>query len=189
MRKFSPAAPHFLRGFTLLEIMIAMAILSVSLVTLYSSVGNSLKASGMAERTEKSNFLARQKLSEILLSIEQDIARGAFPDEKEENGTFEKPFEDYKWSYTVRKVQLPVLQLPAEMMEGTGAPSPESIAAATGGSGGDGVVGMAANSMAQVVTKKISEAIREIQVTITWGEGGEGDEEKMVVTTHIANLK
>jgi len=177
-------------AFTLLEVMIALAILSISLITLYSSVGNSLKASGMAERTEKSNFLARQKMSEILLNIEQDIARGAFPDEKEENGTFEKPFEDYKWAYTVKKVQLPVLQLPAEMMEGTGAPSPETLSAAAGASGVNGAVEMAANSMAQVVTKKISEAIREVQVTISWGEGGEeGDEEKVVITTHIANLK
>src|SRR5262245_19135816 len=99
-------------GFTLLEIMIALVILSLSLLSLYGAMGNSLNASRMAEGTDQAVLLARQKMSETLMSLEEDIARGAFPDGKEESGTFEKPFENYRWSHKIAKVSIPAIHLP-----------------------------------------------------------------------------
>ncbi len=107
------------RGFTLLEIMIAMAILSISLLALYSSMGNSLRISGQAEASNEATQLARKKMTEILMSLEEDIARGAFPEEKEENGNFDKPFEKYKWSYIIKKVEIPVLKPPGDEPAGS----------------------------------------------------------------------
>jgi prepilin-type N-terminal cleavage/methylation domain-containing protein len=176
-------------GFTLLEIMIAMAILSISLLAIYHSVGISLRASGMAEKVDIANQLGRQKMAEIMMSLDEDIARGAFPDEKEEQGTFDKPYERYKWAYQIRKVEIPLTNLPGqeggapggENAGGGGTPSPSGTQTTPG------IEGQAAN-LAKVVSKKISDSIRELKLTVSWGEGEE-DEDKIVLTTHLAKLR
>ncbi len=179
------------KGFTLLEIMIAMAILSISLLALYSSMGNSLRISGQAETTGEATQLARKKMTEIMMSLDEDIARGAFPEEKEEQGTFDKPFEKYKWSYVIKKVEIPVLQPPGSKPAGTvGDPGTSNTGSSSAGASGQsttpGLEGAAAN-MAQMVTKKISESLRELKLTISWGEND--NEEKVVITTHLSKLR
>jgi general secretion pathway protein I len=180
---------RFSRGFTLLEIMISLAILSISLLALYNAIGNSLRASGMAEDMDQAMQLARQKMAEVTISLEADIARGAFPDEKEEQGEFDKPFERYKWSYVFRKVELPAVN-PTNLLQGQGeeagggsTPSPSGTQTTAG-------IEQQAGNLAQVVSKKISESIRELRLTVTWGEGEkEEDQEKVVLTTHLAKLR
>ncbi|MBL7684430.1 MAG: type II secretion system protein [Deltaproteobacteria bacterium] len=180
---------RYFTGFTLLEIMIAMAILSISLLALYSSMGNSLRASGMAEEMSQAMQLARLKMSEISLDVESEMARGAFPEDKEERGDFEKPFEKFKWSYAIRKVEIPSLTPPADAIGG-GAPSGSGTSGATP-SGTQTTAGIegAASNMANIVSKKISESIRELKVNVSWGEGDEKDRESIVLTTHLVRLK
>ncbi len=180
------------KGFTLLEIMIAMAILSISLLALYTSMGNSLRISGQAETTNEATQLARQKMSEIIMSLDEDIARGAFPEEKEESGGFEKPFEKYKWSYVIKKVEIPVLQPPSDQSEATIGDStdPADPAAPKDSSEQKTTPGLenAAANMAQMVTKKISESIRELELKISWGDSEE-DGENVTITTHLSKLR
>ena len=179
-------------GFTLLEIMIALAILSISLLSLYSSIGNSLKASGFAEDMDRAMQLARQRMSEIRITLDEEMARGAFPDEKEEEGTFDKPNDRFKWSYTLRKVEVPAIN-PAGLeggVQGTGAPAGEGEGSTTPTTQPTPGIEQAATNMAQVVSKKISESIRELKLTVSWGEAAEGEEEEHVVlTTHVVKLR
>lgn len=186
MKRACPA-PHR-RGFTLLEIMIAMAILSISLLALYTSMGNSLRISGQAESTNEATQLARRKMSEILMTLDEDIARGAFPEEKEETGSFDKPFEKYKWSYVIKKVELPNIQPPSdEPTANVGEGNSSSKDSGSSQTTTPGLENQAAN-LAQMVTKKISESIRELKVTISWGDNEE-DEEKITITTHLSKLR
>lgn len=187
MKKACPERSR--RGFTLLEIMIAMAILSISLLALYTSMGNSLRISGQAETTNEATQLARQKMSEIIMSLDEDIARGAFPEEKEESGDFEKPFEKYKWSYVIKKIEIPVLQPPGGE---SGAAVGDSADPAAPKDASDqkttpGLENAAAN-MAQMVTKKISESVRELKLKVSWGENEE-DGENVTITTHLSKLR
>ncbi len=52
-------------GFTLLEVMIAMAILAVSLVSLYLTTGRAIRVSMHARAMTQATFLCRQKMSDI----------------------------------------------------------------------------------------------------------------------------
>lgn len=185
MKKACPERSR--RGFTLLEIMIAMAILSSSLLALYSSMGNSLKISAQAEDSNQASQLARQKMTEVLMSLDEDITRGAFPDEKEESGVFDKPFEKYKWFYVIKKVEIPVLKPPGDQPVGAEGDSGASASTNPAGQTTPGLEGAAAN-MAQMVTKKISESIRELNLTVSWGENSD-EEEKIVLTTHLSKLR
>ena len=52
-------------GFTLLEIMVAVAILSATLVVLLQIVTNNIRATNHAKLTTAATFLARNKMSDI----------------------------------------------------------------------------------------------------------------------------
>ncbi len=163
--------------------MIALSILSVGLLAIYAAQGNSLRASARAENILNASLLARQIMTEKLIETQKDLEKGSLPaDDTEEHGDFDPPFDNYHWVFSVRKVEIPVLG------EGGGG----------GGEGGAGAEGekqpgaqnqapeQVQRSMAQIVTKKISENVREITVKITWEELGE--EQSLNVTTHISRL-
>lgn len=167
-------------GFTLVEIMIALAILAVGLVSLYTAQGNSLRASATAERMQVGAMLAREKMTEKMMEIEQGLAKGAFPEDKEEEtGTFEPPFEDYRWEYTVRKVEIPIAGAGESAGEGEAGGDPRAAE-------NNQAPASAQANVAKVVSKKIAESVREINVRVIWGEFEE--EESIKVTSHVSKL-
>ncbi len=148
------------RGFTLLEVMVAVAILAVSLSVLLTFQGNTLIASGRQEKLTIATMLARQKMVEVELDLEQGMARGEFPDDRTEAADFDKPFEGYSWKMTVRKVELPA---PITAEEGS-----------------------VQYMIAQQLTKEIAKTVRELRLEITWEELGEP--QSLEVVTHLVKL-
>lgn len=72
-------------GFTLLEIMVAVAILASTLVVLLSIVTNNVRSTNHAKMTTAATFLARTKMVEI----EDEILDNGFTDNDESKaGTF-----------------------------------------------------------------------------------------------------
>jgi prepilin-type N-terminal cleavage/methylation domain-containing protein len=173
------------RGFTLLEIMVALAILSFGLLSLIGAQGNSLRASGRAENIQTASLLGRQIMNEKLIEFQKNLLKGSFPDEKEENGAFDPPLDRFRWEFKVRKVEIPVIG------ESGGA-----VEAAPGAGEGGGTPGTAEGtvqapesaqrSLAQMVTKKISESVREISAKVLWDELGE--EQSLTLTTHVSRV-
>jgi general secretion pathway protein I len=94
-------------GFSLLEIMIAMAILSGALVWLIVGVSRNIKAENHAKLMTAATFLARSKM----VDIEDDLYKKGFGEfEKELNGTFEdRGFARYSWRAVVDKIELPTV--------------------------------------------------------------------------------
>lgn len=156
-------------GFSLLEILVAVAILSASVLVLLSGQGSSFLASERAEHMTTAVNLARQKMSEVEMEVEADIAKNKFPEEDlEQTGEFDKPFGDYRWSYTIKKVEIP-------FVEGGEAEAENSLVL----------------SYVKNITDQISKSVREIRVTILWGDKNakEEDQPKLVVTTHVVKLR
>jgi len=182
-----PVTPRNERGFTLLEIMIALAILSIGLMAIFTAQGTSLRASGRAENIQTASMLAQQKMTEKLLELEPEIAKGSFPDDtKNDQGNFDKPLEDFRWEFFVKKVEIPVAG--GEGGGGQQAPSaggPDAAAPKTG-SDANQAPADAQKNLAQMVTKKISESVRELSVKVTWKELEV--EQSLVVTTHITKV-
>jgi prepilin-type N-terminal cleavage/methylation domain-containing protein len=147
-------------GFTLLEIMVAMAILSISLVALLSFQGNTMITSGRAERITEATMLARMKMGEIELELDKGLLKGEFPEEKTEEGEFEEPFENYKWKLSIKGVKLP-----APVM---------------------GEEGSVENLIGRQLTEEIAKTVREVKLEVIWSELGE--EQSINVVTHIVKL-
>ena len=85
-------------GFTLLEIMVALAIVAIALVPLLRLHMLSLEA------TIRSQDLT----TAILLAQGQLAAMGDFPEEGEDTGTFEEPeLEKFRWQTAVKEHTFP----------------------------------------------------------------------------------
>lgn len=143
-----------------MEIMVSVAILSISLVVLFSFQGNTLQASGRAERMTVATMLARQKMVEIELDLEKGMQAGEFPDERTEEEEFETPFNDFRWRMEIKKVELPA---PVTAEEG-------SVQAL----------------IARQLTEEIAKTVRELRFTVFWDEMGE--EQSIQVVTHLVKL-
>lgn len=157
------------KGFSLLEIMVAVTILSTSFVILIGSQSSSLRASQRAERITVATLLAQQKMSEYEITLEQDISRNKFPrDEKEESGKFDEPYEDYRWLWKIKKVEIPVLN-----------------------AGGEEGQNPYVATYLKNVSDQISKSVRELELTIFWGDEDIPIEEQpnLVITSHIVDLR
>jgi len=83
-------------GFTLLEIMVALAVLSISLVVLLGLRNRDIALSERARRITEATLLGRQKMTEVSIS--------GFPAFGETRGTFEdEHVSQYTWRQEVRQ--------------------------------------------------------------------------------------
>lgn len=147
-------------GFTLLEVMVAVAILAVSLTVLLTFTGNTMIKSGRAERLTIAGMLAQQKMTEIEIDLEKAKKKREFPDERSEDGDFDEPFEDFKWRMEIRRVELPAPVIGEE--------------------------GGIQDMMGKQLTKEITKTVRELKLTVSWDDMGE--EQGIDVVTHIVKL-
>ncbi len=83
--------PHS-KGFTLLEVMVAVAILGFVLVSLLGLASRSEQDVMLAERITTATLLAKRKMTETLPPLGKTLALG------EDEGEFEEEdFKDYTW--------------------------------------------------------------------------------------------
>jgi general secretion pathway protein I len=95
--------PHFalstshLKGFTLLEVMVAVAILAMVLVTLLGLKNRSMQDVMLADHITTATLLAKREMTEMLRNP------AARPKESESEGEFteEEEFRDYTWKKTI----------------------------------------------------------------------------------------
>jgi general secretion pathway protein I len=93
--------PHS-KGFTLLEVMVAVAILGFVLVSLLGLASRSEQDVMMAERITTATLLAKGKMTETLPLSARSVA--------EEEGEFEEEdFKDYRWKKIISPTPIPQL--------------------------------------------------------------------------------
>ncbi len=168
-------------GFTLLEVMVAVAILSIALTAIFSSEGGAIRAGARARQMATATLLARCKMAEV----EEQMAREGFPavmadgeDECCEGG--EQPGFSCHWQ--VEQVMLPDAVDTGEdpLAAATSAPGAPGGSDATGadlenalsGAAGGDVVGQFAVQYAfPIIRPMIEQQVRRATVTVRWAEG------------------
>ena len=78
-------------GFTLIEIMVAMAIVAIGITVVIEVFAGGLRLAGKSQEYSRAAFYGRQLLEEVCLK--QEIAEGS------EQGVFEG---DFTWQYDIR---------------------------------------------------------------------------------------
>jgi len=162
-------------GFTLLEVMAALAILALTLVTLLSVITNNVRATARAQSLTTATFLARGKI----VSLEDGLIEKGFQDlDETDAGTFaEEGFRDFGWSTAIEKIQLPTdMAMTAQKEVGDKSQKKDPMQALTGMIGG--LMGM----FIEPVRVGLEESVRRITVRVFWTERGRPEQSVEVVT-------
>lgn len=179
--------PRRTRGFTLLEVMVALGILAGSLLAISDVVGGALRNHARAQRLEVATLLARGKMA----ALQDELPEKGLRDfDQTEEGSFEDeghPEIAWKVEVVVPKLGLgPDAILKAltgkgldELMQrqaGEGQPLPAQAA-------------MAAPMLQQLLTaagEQIKKGVREVRLTVSWPDGK--SKESFTVVTHLVSL-
>ena len=176
------------QGFTLLEVMVAVAILALALTAIFSSEAGAIKVHHRARKTTVATMLARCKMAEI----EEQLTEEGLPGIEEVGSDAcceHAEVEGYTCDWQVTLVELPEPALEGDALGlggaageegeegaagavGEGA-SMEDILGGTAPGGGTGdVMGEMAMQYAYPILKPaIEEQVRRIKVTVKWNEG------------------
>jgi general secretion pathway protein I len=180
------------RGFTLLEVMVSVAILGISLTAILSNQGGLSAANRAAEHMGVASTLARCKMTEL----EEKLIKNGYQeiDEKDTEVACCEGNEDarYKCDYTIEKVELPAPPSSnasdgggldfGGLLGGDGGGGGlnfdggisginEQVAAQTGGAGASGMLSMVFGMVYPSLKPVMEASIRRINVTVRWKEG------------------
>ena len=153
------------RGFTLLEVMIALAILGTGLAALLQAQAGAIDAGARARDNTIAALLARGKM----IDLEQKLFDEGFTSgEQEESGDFtEEGYPAIRWTATIDEVELDLSMLTGmcEGLEGDGD---------GGGSGGasacSGLLG-GIGAPFEALTSSIASSLRVVELVVRWPEG------------------
>lgn len=87
-----------IRGFTLIEVMIALAVIGIGLLVILHSVGLSLNLSLRSIDMVKGTLLAKEKITQL--------EREGFPPLGEEEGDFGEDYPRFRWISRVEETSL-----------------------------------------------------------------------------------
>lgn len=96
MRRFEGQERKAPPGFTLLEVMIAMAIIAIALTAVFGSQSQSVSLASEAKFDTTASLLAQSKMAEIdLMPVEEMVS---------DSGDFGEDFPGYSWQLSVSSV-------------------------------------------------------------------------------------
>lgn len=179
------------KGFSLIELLLAVGILAGAIVGILGGVGTSFVEQVRNEERLKAVWLANNKMTEVQSEILAGIEKGVFPENDEKEGAFDDPNDNYKWSYSVKKVEVPIdfNALGGSATDGADATA-STTEAATASAEASAAQGMSQISgLLQLVVKDVSKALREVKVTVTWSDSETDEEQTISLTTHMVNMK
>ncbi|MBN8231431.1 prepilin-type N-terminal cleavage/methylation domain-containing protein [Corallococcus macrosporus] len=201
---------HRRTGFTLLETMVAMAILSVALMAIFDLNSGAVANHVYTKRLTVASLLARSKMTDLEQKLYDD---GFEQDDDEQSGDFsDDGWPQFKWrariiapktdGVTPDQLIGAIFNLP---MGGGDSGDPLGGLAGLfgGGGGGDGKgstppggtttaspLGASAMSMAQPMftqmVDQLTKSVREVHLTVYWKEGTQV--ESVDVVTHVVSL-
>ena len=162
-------------GFTLLEIMVAVAILAATLVVLLSIVTNNVRSTNHAKMTTAATFLARTKM----VQLEDQILDIGFTDNDEsKSGTFrELGFPQFRFDTLIERIELPsdLAQKARDQSTTQKQDSKDPMSMMTGFMGG------MMSSFIDPVRLGLQESVRKVTVRVLWDEHGRRDQTLEVV--------
>lgn len=187
-------------GFTLLEVMVAVAILGIALTAIFSSEAGAIRTSNRARRTNVATLLARCKLAEL----EEKVARDGFneTDEHDSDGCCkDAEVEGFSCEWSLNLVVLPdVTDTPSQeatnsavngatnstpggatpsgaagsdplsSLTGAGG-SPPSVESIMAGGATDALATIAMQLTYPILKPSIEAQVRRATVTVSWREG------------------
>ena len=175
------------RAFSLLEVMVAMAILSVGLVSLLQVQSRSAQLAIEAREMTVATMLARGKLYDCQTDL---LKKGFSIGDYDESGNFDdEGYPTFFWECHAYKPEMPTGDGVGDMGSaasalGMGASADAASGAGAQPQGADMGMGMIAPVMQQMASV-MGDSIRELVIIVRWGTAP--DQQEMRVTTHVVD--
>jgi general secretion pathway protein I len=181
-------------GFTLLEVVVAMAMLSLGLMAIFDLNSRAVSLHAYGKKLTVGTLLARGKM----VDLEQKLYDDGFPaDDDDESGDFsEEGWPSYKWRARILapKTQgVPPERLLTAVLGIPGGDDPDDplggLSALLGGGGANPISGMLAGlAQAQfgALVDQITRSVREVHLTVYWKDGTQT--ETIDLVTHVVSL-
>lgn len=187
------------RGFTLLEVMVAVAIMSLALTAIVNINGNSINAHGYSKRVTVATMLARSKMVDLESQFNEEGFTSQF-DQRVVGNFSEEGWDDFVWEAEIIKPELEAANattMVQNMIEQfTGQAEADMAAKESAGGPTTAMDGLAGSMAAQFqpmieaqvaqLTTTLEESVREVRLKVSWKEGKEM--ESVDVTTHFVIL-
>ena len=181
-------------GFTLIEVMIALAILALGLGMLLRSTASNIFAAQRAQMMTAASNLARAKMYDL----EETLLVDGFQEmDKTEEGTFsEEGWPQIAWKAEIVKIELPDMTT-LQGMTGEAGAEGEAATAQPGGMLGGMLGGVGGTDPASaagagimgtyytMISEVLTEAIRKVTLTVTYTVANEP--QTMVVTCYFTD--
>lgn len=177
-------------GFTLLEVMVAMAIVSLALVTALRAQSVNVDAARLAKRLTVATALARAKMVDL---EEEASDKGLGDFEERECGAFDtEGFPDYRWCILREKIELPegsdLQSVLGQATSKTAGGSAATSASATNGGAARNASLVA--SQFGLIKSVLEQSIRKVVLEVYWtGPGSSGPEQKLSVATYLTDTR
>ena len=94
------------KGFTLLEVMIALAIISIALISLLSLATSSINVNARLQKITQATLLAQEKMTDVEAKI-----RNSSTEPPDEEGEFNEPFVEFRWRTVFEETPFPPLRM------------------------------------------------------------------------------
>jgi prepilin-type N-terminal cleavage/methylation domain-containing protein len=163
------------RGFTLIEVMIALVIISIALVALSTSQGIALLSTRKSKFVTLATVAAKGMMSEVdILSTLKGFTYVKELGEKTE-GEFDSPeYKDWKWVREVKEVNFPIAAIMKSYMGGGGAAPPtegdntSSLATTPENKQNNSQEAQLLNMVTTNVETFMKQSVREVTITVMW---------------------
>jgi general secretion pathway protein I len=174
-------------GFTLLEVMVAVAIMALSLTAIFSSEAGAIRMAARARKTGVAALLARCKMGEI----EEQIAIEGLPalmDSGSDECCEDAEVDGFECEWEIQPIvmpdtmfmdeegeegaatgEAPAADAPASPLDDLNGTAPEDLL--SGGGDVDGLASMAMSYVYPVLKPAFESQIRRVSVTVSWREG------------------
>jgi general secretion pathway protein I len=163
-------------GFTLLEVMVAIAILSLTLVVLLSIVTNNVRATNHAKMNTAATFLARAKM----IDVEDEILYDGFStDSESDSGTFkDSGYPQFRWTSDIERIELPT-----DMAQRTKDQATDKAQESSGNPMSllTGFMGSMMSSFIDPIRIGLEESVRKVTVRVLWEEAARPEQSIEVV--------
>jgi len=164
-------------GFTLVEVMVALAILALALTVVAEAQQAGMRSTRRAQLLTTATMLAREKM----IDVEERLYEQGFSQfEEEQEGDFSaEGLKQFRYLVRIDKVELPSgldAQALAGALGGAGGAGGAGSPGAAGGSGGGtsgatAIGGQLLGSQMELFRKVLEQSIRRVSLQVLWREG------------------